>query len=89
LLGSKGITHLTLLHSPSSHSKESPTVTIIIIITTTNYSRKLALRGLLFPNFSGTDVIGNWNRDTGLCGEEATLYCAGTDPADPCPKAEP
>jgi hypothetical protein len=32
--------------------------------------------------------MGNWNRDMELRGEEAMLYCAGTD-SDSCPKAEP
>jgi hypothetical protein len=35
------------------------------------------------------DVMGNLNRDRGLWGKEAMFYCACTDSADLCPKAEP
>jgi hypothetical protein len=33
-------------------------------------------------------VMVNSNRDMGLSGKEAMLYCASTDSADSCPKAE-
>jgi hypothetical protein len=34
-------------------------------------------------------VKGNLNKDTGLWDKEAKLYCADTDSADLCLKAEP